>query len=150
MASVFDVAHWFLSKESMTPKKVQKLCYYYKAWGLALYDRDFLPDADFQAWVHGPVCPELYQMYKDYGWNDIPQYTGTLYDFNKNEKDVLEAVWFTYGDMTANALEAQTHSQEPWQRAREGYDDFQNCEVVIKPEWMKAYYKQLYQKHQGE
>ena len=42
MATVFDVSDWFLSKESMTPKKLQKLCYYYKAWGLALYDEDLL------------------------------------------------------------------------------------------------------------
>ena len=82
MATVFDVAEWFLSKEAMTPKKVQKLCYYYKAWGLALYDTDFLPDAVFQAWVHGPVCPELYRRYKEYGWNDIPKYMGALYKFS--------------------------------------------------------------------
>ena len=47
MATIFDVADWFLSKEAMTPKKLQKLCYYYKAWGLALYyyyDEDLLLD----------------------------------------------------------------------------------------------------------
>lgn len=150
MASVFDVANWFLSKEPMTPKKVQKLCYYYKAWSLALYDEDFLPGADFQAWIHGPVCPELYQRYKDYGWNDIPRYTDNLFPFDERETDVLDSVWVTYGEMSANALEAQTHSQRPWQLAREGYEDYQNCEVVIKPEWMRDFYKQLYQQHQGE
>lgn len=28
MERVTDVAKWFLSHESMTPKKIQKLCYY--------------------------------------------------------------------------------------------------------------------------
>nr|DAX92906.1 MAG TPA: hypothetical protein [Caudoviricetes sp.] len=31
--SVFDIANWFLTKEAMTPKKLQKLVYYYFAWG---------------------------------------------------------------------------------------------------------------------
>ena len=150
MATIFDVAKWFLSKESMTPKKLQKLCYYYKAWALALYDDDFLPEAEFQAWVHGPVCPELYQEYKDYGWNDIPMCEDNSGVFNSKELDVLESVWLTYGGMTANALEAQTHSQEPWRVARIGFDEFENCEVVIQNDVMKRYYRSIYEKHQGE
>jgi len=150
MVTVFDVANWFLSKEPMTPKKVQKLCYYYKAWGLALYGNDLIPSADFQAWVHGPVCPELYKEYKSYGWNDIPLYTGTLYPFNEKEKDVLESVWLTYGDMSANALEVHTHKEDPWRNARKGYDEFQNCEVVISNDDMMKYYRSLYDESQGD
>ena len=150
MATVFDVANWFLSKEPMTPKKIQKLCYYYKAWGLALYDEDFLPNTEFQAWVHGPVCPELYQYYKNYVWNDIPKYGGDLYQFNEKETEVLDSVWLTYGDMSANALEAQTHGEEPWKNARVGFGEFQNCEIVINNEDMKTYYRKLYQQNQGD
>lgn len=150
MATIFDVANWFLAKEPMTPKKVQKLCYYYKAWGLALYGDDLLPDAEFQAWVHGPVCPALYQEYKEYGWNDIPQFDGELYPFNEKEIDVLESVWVTYGEMTANALEAHTHSEEPWQRARVGLAVYQNCENPIQNDWMKSYYRKVYETYQGE
>ncbi len=150
MATVFDVADWFLSKESMTHKKLQKLCYYYKAWGLALYDVDLLPDTEFQAWVHGPVCPELYQKYKDYGWNNIPKIDNTLYGFNEKEIELLESVWLTYGDMSANALEAHTHTEEPWRLARIGFSEFQNCVNPIKNEWMKSYYKRVYELNQGE
>lgn len=32
MRTVFDVAEWFLSKESMTNKNLQKLCYCAQAW----------------------------------------------------------------------------------------------------------------------
>ena len=34
--NIFDIANWFLSKESMPQKKLQKLCYYAKAWSLVL------------------------------------------------------------------------------------------------------------------
>ena len=30
--SVFEIANWFLLKESMSHKKLQKLCYYAQAW----------------------------------------------------------------------------------------------------------------------
>ena len=45
MASIQDVADWFLSREAMCLKKVQIFCYYYEAWGLALCNQDFI---DFQ------------------------------------------------------------------------------------------------------
>lgn len=150
MASIYDVADWFLSKEPMSHKKVQKLCYYFKAWGLALYDGDFLPDYEFQAWVHGPVNMELYQKYKSYGWNDIPQEDDNSEKFTEREKSVLESVWDTYGDLSANALEALTHKEEPWGKARGDCEEFQNCEVPISNEEMKRYYRALYERNQGD
>ena len=150
MANVSDIANWFLSKASMTPKKLQKLCYYYKAWGLALYDEDLLPTAEFQAWVHGPVCPELYQEYKDYGWNEIPQYVGTLFAFTDKEIEVLESIWLTYGDMSANALEAQTHKESPWRNARIGLGEFESSEEPIKNDDMQRFYRELYAQMQED
>ena len=150
MASISDVANWFLAKEPITPKKLQKLCYYYKAWGLALYDADFIPESDFQAWIHGPVCQELYQKYGDLGWQQIPKYTGTVYPFNKDEEEVLESVWLTYRNMSANALEAQTRLEAPWRNARIGLAEFQRSERVISTDDMKAFYRELYKQYQGE
>lgn len=150
MPNIFNIADWFLSKQSMTPKKLQKLCYYYKAWGLALYNKDLLPGTDFQAWVHGPVNPQLYAAYKDYGWNDIPKKPIVPGVFSEKEQDVLDSVWLTYGGMSANALEAQSHTEEPWRRARSGISEYENCTVVIRPEWMRDYYKRVYESEQGE
>ena len=48
---IFDLADAFLSIESMTHKKLQKLCYYAKAWYLALYDENLVTE-EFEAWVH--------------------------------------------------------------------------------------------------
>ena len=89
MATVFDVSDWFLSKESMTPKKLQKLCYYYKAWGLTLYDEDLLPYIKFEAWVHGPVNSELYRYYKGYLWKNILQCPDNSREFNSRELELL-------------------------------------------------------------
>ena len=150
MATIFDVADWFLSKEAMTPKKLQKLCYYYKAWGLALYDEDLLPDSKFEAWIHGPVNPALYQRYIGYVWQEIPQKADNSELFNDKEMEVLESVWLTYGEMTANALEAQTHVELPWRKARVGLDDFDKSKNLINNNDMRDYYLKLYMENQGE
>lgn len=150
MTRIFDVADWFLSKEAMTPKKLQKLCYYYKAWGLALYDKDLLPEDEFEAWIHGPVNPALYAVYKNYFWNDIPQKADNSNLFNERELDLLGSIWLTYGDMTANALEAQTHTEEPWRKARLGLEEFASCTTIISHDDMQNYYRREYAEYQGE
>lgn len=142
MFTVFDIANWFLSKESMTHKKLQKLCYYAQAWYLALYDEKLI-DGDFEAWIHGPVNPYLYYEYKDYRWNEIrkkrkkPSLDNTTNDF-------LERVWATYGDCDGHQLEAFTHEETPWINARKGLGPWESSKNIISTEDMKNYYYDLY------
>ena len=68
--SVFEVANWFLTKEAMTHKKLQKLCYYAQAWCYALKGYRLM-DTVFEAWVHGPVSPVLYDKFKCFRFNSI-------------------------------------------------------------------------------
>lgn len=141
--SVYEIANWFLSKESMTHKKLQKLCYYAQAWNYAL--KDFrLIDSDFQAWVHGPVSPALYERFKDFGY-DVIKMTGAYSCHIENEdKDMLESVWATYGGETGNSLEALSHRELPWIEARRGYAEGERCSVVISPSSMREFYKSIY------
>ena len=139
MEGIYGLARAFLSIESMTNKKLQKLCYYAKAWYLALYDENLIED-DFEAWVHGPVCPKLYDTYKIYGFEYIPQEICTdeiPEEFLEFSKEVYEA----YGDLTGNELESLTHTEEPWLSAREGYKPWQRCNCVIDENIMKAFYR---------
>ena len=141
--SVFEIANWFLSKESMTQKKLQKLCYYAQAWCYALNDYRLI-DTVFEAWVHGPVSPALYDKFKSFGYNSIR--LAGKYTVNIAEADIelLESVWETYGDHTGNALEALSHSEPPWIEARVGYAPNERCNVPISVESMKKYYSSIY------
>ena len=78
---IFDLADAFLCINSMTHKKLQKLCYYAKAWYLAINDTNIIKEP-FEAWVHGAVQPALYQKYKVYGFGYIP--------LNNKEADIPE------------------------------------------------------------
>jgi Uncharacterized phage-associated protein len=135
--TVFDVADWFLGKDSMSPKKLQKIVYYAYAWVLTLMnesenDLDIkLFDSRIEAWVHGPVIPELYHKYKKHGGDIIPQ-KSDVPEFETDIKDVLEQVWDVYGKYTGNQLESITHQESPWIKAREGCSPVEICTNEIK------------------
>lgn len=143
-ANITDIADWFLQKESMTHKKLQKLCYYAIAWGWALMDQPIAKNDEFQAWVHGPVSPLLYEKYKENGWNDLPQPDSEV-DLSENVIQLLESVWATYGSKGGNELEALSHLELPWQNARLGVKEDERSANVISADDMKKYYKSIYQ-----
>lgn len=148
MKTVFDIANWFLSKEKMTHKKLQKLVYYAYAWYLVLVNEQEddlgakLFDARLEAWVHGPVFPDLYRKYKKFGGEDIPQYSGDLAEFNEDDLDILTQVWDVYNQYTGNQLESITHQETPWITARNGCSVYEICTNEIEDRDIFKFYIQ--------
>ena len=138
---IFDLANAFLSIESMTHIKLQKLCYYAKAWYLALYDENLIVEP-FEAWVHGAVQPELYQKYKLYGFSYIPRLMDTK-DIPEEFLDFSRQIFASYGGLDGDDLERLNHTEMPWQKARGNLKPWQNCEVVISENDLKEYYRSL-------
>lgn len=145
-----DVAKWFLSRDSMTHKKLQKLCYYSQAWYCALYDGSPLFSDEIQAWVHGPVVPSIYPSYADYKWLSIPKsaFDGSIFD--KKALDILEAVYDTYGDLSGDQLESLTHSEEPWIIARGNCKPWETSTTPIACASMREYYAKKYELAQND
>ena len=127
-----DIANWFLSKESMSPKKIQKLVYYAYSWYLTLMNdseeelTNKLFTEDIKAWVHGPVVYSIYREFKDYGYNEISQKTVDESIYTDDMLDVLNQVWDVYGGYSANELESITHQEDPWIKARGELSPLQN------------------------
>lgn len=138
-----EIAAWFLAKETMTHLKLQKLCYYAQAWFFTL-KKIRLMDTEFQAWIHGPVSPELYEKFKCFGFSGIKLSNEYICEIQEEDLELLESVWETYGDRTGNALEALTHTERPWIEARTGYQPDERCEVVISLQSMCDYYSSIY------
>lgn len=138
---IFDLANAFLSIESMTHKKLQKLCYYAKAWYLALYDENLIVEP-FEAWAHGAVQPDLYQKYKPYGFNCIPRVLDTT-DIPEEFLDFSRQIFASYGELDGDDLERLNHTEMAWLRARGNLKPWQNCERVIDEDDMKEYYRSL-------
>ncbi len=142
MIGVLNAARIFLSIGSMQHKKLQKLCYYAQAWYLALTGNRLL-NTDFEAWVHGPVSPELYSQYKDWGGLVIPQMP---YDSTQIERwivNFLRTIFDMYKEYSADELEQLTHQEAPWQEARRGYEPTEICRVKINDNTMMHFYRGL-------
>jgi uncharacterized phage-associated protein len=138
-----DIADYFLWLANDTGSfvsnlKLQKLVYYAQAWYLAMHDRPLF-DEDFQAWVHGPVIPALFEKYKHFGWKPIDQ--DVRPDLPEAIVTYLEEVCDEYFSCDAYELEKMSCMEAPWARAREGLARDQASENIIHQDWIKEYYK---------
>lgn len=148
MENVYDIANWFLFRESMSNKKLQKMCYYAQAWYAALYNKILFRER-IEAWVHGPVIPKLYNEYKSYGWDLIPS-PKEQPSFCENVEELLESVYLTYHDLTGYELELLTHSEDPWINARNGIGCLVPSNNSISFEDMHNFYLKLYEEGQND
>ena len=142
-----SVAKYFIyknnkeEKKNLTNKKLQKLLYYSQAWNLALYKKPLFSDT-IEAWVHGPAVPWIYGQYKDYFMNNIAEKV-TRADFSllsRTEKGLLDLIWNVYGKYPADYLEVLTHTEDPWQIARENLEQCEPSTNEISKESMRIYY----------
>ena len=139
--NIFSLAKAFLTISPMTHKKLQKLCYYAKAWYLAIYDTNIITE-NFEAWVHGAVQPALYQKYRDYGYSDIPQETDTT-TIPEEFLSFAREVYASYGHLSGDELERINHQEAPWIEARGHCEKWEACNNTISESSMKQFYRKM-------
>lgn len=125
--------------------KLQKLVYYTQAWFLAFYDEPLIKNS-FMAWVHGPVCREIYDRFKDskslYSEITLADILPTFtYESVAPYVSHINSILEVYSGFSGSQLEEMSHNETPWIVARKGYSQFQRCEVEIDNEIMKSYFK---------
>ena len=147
MYNINDVAKYFLTKKSMTRKNLQQLVYYAYVWTLALLNIKLFNNR-IEAWVHGPTIPDLYDMYKEYGWNNIPltnEFNESI--FTDEILNVFEAVFDTYGNMDIDDLEYILRRELPWVKARGNCAVYDICDTQISDKDIIEYYKKEYEEY---
>lgn len=122
----------------ITNLKLQKLVYYAQAWHLGLYNKPLF-DEEFQAWISGPVQPELYERFKKYQWNPISEDNETV--LPEHIEEHLQEIIQVYGKYEAYYLERMTHEEEPWIIARAGIPSDQSSNAVISQQDMQRFYQ---------
>ena len=65
--------------------------------------------------AHGAMNPSLMYHYKRYGFDNIPMST-TKTTFTKEELDLLESIYLTYGDKDCTELETIVIKSIPYQK----------------------------------
>ncbi len=149
----YIITHYVNQKgDTVSHKKLQKLLYYVEAWHLVNFGQPIL-DENFEAWVHGPVIPELYHKLKEFGFNNLKVINDesdsvgkeivSKNDLNKEQIELIESVLVRYGSLTSFELELLTHSEAPWLEARKDYPPHVPCNSIISKERMKEFYSNL-------
>jgi len=151
---VNDIADYLLDRAHemglrVTNLKLQKLLYYAQGWFLAFYNEPLFSE-DLQAWVHGPVQPEVYHRFKRFKWDPITTLTRRPV-LPKEIEDLLEEVLVNYGKESAFDLMRRTHQEPPWQKARKGFlSDNVYSAMLISIDEMKHYFQSLLPSHTKE
>ena len=142
--SIFNVAAYVIDKcGEMTTMKLEKLVYYCQAWSLA-WDGEPLFEEEFEAWANGPVSPTLFAKHK--GKFRVGKETFSDVDltmFNKDQIATMDAVIRDLGNKTSHWLSDLTHSEIPWQEARNGCSPGERCSNIIDKDSMQQYYGSL-------
>ena len=135
--------------------KLQKVLYFIQAYFLT-NTPDGIPCffERIEAWDFGPVVPEAYREYKQYGSSNIPVMISFI-DFDDDDiwnserkmydsdvisvidKQLINAVIDKFADYSATDLVTLTHKQAPW---KEAYVPHKNNEITI--EAIKKYFNE--------
>ena len=141
------VANYFLSRITMTNKKLQKIVYYAYCWFIVNNNdsanvRNVLFLEQPEAWIHGPVFPTLYENYRQYGRDIIPKI-----EFNElideDLRELFEEIIETFGEYDGDQLELMTHNEIPWLEARKNYDINEPSNKLISLEDIYNYYSSI-------
>lgn len=137
-----DIARYFLAKANeeegdlISNLKLQKLCYYAQGVGLVARGQPLFSEG-IEAWLHGPIVPDLYREFRSYGSNAIP----TISDLDVSayadaDRMILDDIFDFYGQYSASRLRQMTHQEAPW---KDAYVDGGNA--VITPEALRSYFE---------
>ena len=126
--------------------KLQKVLYFIQAYFLTK-KKDHTPcfDEKIEAWDFGPVVPEAYLEYKQYGSGDIPTIESfIMFDednvwnskrvkfedttISDDDKSLIDKVIDKFADYSATDLVSLTQKQSPW---NDTYIPYQNKEITI-------------------
>jgi uncharacterized phage-associated protein len=147
--TVDDVADFILCRfrdkgEPVDHLKLQKLVYYVQAWHLALFGEPLF-NGDIQAWIHGPVQPQLYSRLKEWRWRPIVLEGLQCPDLPKEVSDHINEVLATYSGFSGDDLESIVHQEEPWLKARDGLPPLEPSNNVIAEKDMEDFYLRMAQ-----
>ena len=143
MQTVVDVAAYILKKYGpMTTMKLQKLAFYSQAYSLAVYGHELFSE-DFEAWVNGPVAPDLYFQHRGKFLihpGELDNAYGACGQLSQQIKQLVDCACEKLAHLTGNELSCQTHNEDPWNDARAGYGPSEHCRNVISKSSIQHYY----------
>lgn len=133
--------------EEITPLALQKLLYYCQAF-YKIFNGEFLFSNDCEAWVHGPVYRNVYERYKNHGYNPIEENIDYKdIELTEFEKEVLDSVIINLGCYSGKILEKMTHIEMPWRTTRKGLSANEPSDRIIDKHLIIEYFEDIKTKY---
>ena len=151
MYNVLDVCRYIINYSNkkdygISNLKLQKILYLVQAYFLINEPSKKCFKEKIEAWDFGPVVPEAYREYKQYGSGDIPSIKTyinfddeniwdserVIYDDDiicNEDKEMINEVVDEFSDYSATTLVSLTHHQRPWTDA---YQPNKNNEITTE------------------
>lgn len=141
MNKIYDaltIAKWIINKVHPEPLKLQKLLYLAQGYSYAFHDRPLFYE-ELEGWVHGPVVRNVYNIFRDYQFNNI-DISFEIEELDKESLDVLNYVIDNFSKYDSKYLEDLSHKQEPWILSRNGLDPDERSDKTITKESISNYF----------
>ena len=144
------IAYIFNSLGEVTPLLLQKLLYFIQGVSYAQQGKPMFKE-DCQAWIHGPVYQEVYNLFRDFKFNPKEDarfaILANAQGLTSEEKRIINLVMDTFGIYGDKALERITKLEKPWVQARWGYGEDVPANTLIAKESIAEYYAGQKQKY---
>ena len=145
------VTRYILSKScDITPLAFQKLLYYAQSFFKALFKTELFSDR-CQAWAHGPVYPDVYYKYREYGFDPIakPLQISSLEEthLTNREIELINSIISAFGYYSGKTLSLITHAEKPWIIARGNLLPDDRSTAELDPVVIEDYFTDVVQRY---
>ena len=121
--------------------KLQKILYYTEWRSLAILNNSIV-NFEFEARINWPVCRNIYNEFKIYWFDDLPNFElDKKLNLEENDISLINEVISKYWKLSARDLVNLSHSEEPRIKARSWLINTDIWTAIIQKEIMKNYFK---------
>lgn len=148
---LLTISYIFKTAEEVTPLALQKMLYFIQGIYMVLYGVELFSE-DCEAWIHGPVYKDVYDVFKNFKYNPIDDTRFAMFQnrFNElsdNVQRIINLVVESFGMYSGKTLERITHGEAPWKDARVNCLDNEPSNEVISKEAIKKYFSEVEDKY---
>lgn len=113
--NIAEYVIWYSEKQDLgiSNLKLQKILYFIQAYFLICSGKPCFCEK-VEAWDFGPVIPDVYRIYKQYGGTDIPRIPEKEPCLAQSDKERINKVVDKFADYSAADLTEITQKQLPW------------------------------------
>lgn len=148
---LLTISYIFKTAEEVTPLALQKMLYYIQGIYMALFGVELFRE-DCEAWAHGPVYKDVYEVFKNFKFNPIDDtrfamFQNRFHELSDKEKRVIDLVVESFGMYSGKTLEKITHGEAPWLEARVNCLPDERSNEVIPKEVIKKYFLEVVEQY---